>query len=151
MAFQKLLRNYSRRGRKFCIAGSLLLVFLFSIVYPLRAEDYTSTNFILRDPVITIEGGISTSASFQYFSSTGQTSTGESTTSTLTHRAGFLYFPTTSSPIVSATGGNAQVSLSWTAAVGSLGASVVSYQIGQSTTTGGPYTFSSVGNVLSST
>jgi len=69
--------------------------FVFSLIYPssLKAEDFTSPSFIIRDSVITIEGGISTSPSFQYISSTGQTITGESTSSSFIHRAGFLYFP----------------------------------------------------------
>lgn len=51
---------------------------------------------------------------------------------------------------MSATAGNASVDLSWTAAVGALGYSVSSYSIGQSTVSSGPYAFTSVGNVLSS-
>jgi len=57
-----------------------------------HATDFSSTNFILRDPVITIEGGRSTSTSFEFFSSTGQTIIGENTSAGFIHRAGFLYF-----------------------------------------------------------
>jgi len=70
-----------------------VLLFLFCFFGLVWAEDYTGQNFILRDPVITIEGGISTSTSFQYISSSGQTITGESTSSSFIYRAGFLYFP----------------------------------------------------------
>ena len=65
----------------------LLLTFSF-----VQAEDYTNTNFILRAPVITIEGGRSSTANFQYISSSGQTDTGENSNSNFIHRAGFLYF-----------------------------------------------------------
>lgn len=81
------------RNEKFFI----LIIFTVFLIYPnvsfLRADDYSSTNFILRDPVITVEGGRSTSTSFEYFSSTGQSVAGEGTSSNFIYRAGFLYFP----------------------------------------------------------
>ena len=58
-----------------------------------HAVEYSSTNFILRDPVITIGGGRATSTSFELFSSVGQTTIGENTSLNFIHRAGFLYFP----------------------------------------------------------
>lgn len=58
-----------------------------------HATDYSSTNFILRDPVITIGGSRATSTSFELFSSEGQTTIGENTSLNFIHRAGFLYFP----------------------------------------------------------
>jgi len=70
-----------------------ILIFLFCFFSLVRADDYASPNFILRDPVITIEGGSSASPNFQYISSSGQTITGESTSTSFIHRAGFLYFP----------------------------------------------------------
>ncbi len=112
------------------------------------ADDYTSTNFILRDPVIVDQAGFSTSNNFQYFSSNGQTSPGESTSSNFTYRSGFLYFPTASSPAISATAGDGQVSLTWTAATATL-ANITNYELGTATVSGGPYTFQSIGNVLS--
>lgn len=71
----------------------LFFVFLPGFILWVKAEDYSSPNFIIRDPVITIEGGRATSTSFEYFSSSGQTIIGESTSSSFIHRAGFLYFP----------------------------------------------------------
>jgi len=117
------------------------LISLIGALFPLAlgAQDYTSTHFIVRDPIITIEGGRSTSQTFQYFSSTGQTVVGENTSSTFKQRSGFLYFPIVSTPVVSATAGNAQVALSWTAATADLGWSVGGYQVGQSTVSGGSY------------
>lgn len=69
--------------------------FVFGLIFPslLKAEDYTSPSFILRAPVITIEGGRTTSPSFEYISSSGQTVTGESTSPSFILRQGFLYFP----------------------------------------------------------
>lgn len=65
---------------------------LFALGSTVQATDYTNTNFIVRDPVITIEGGRSSTANFQYISSSGQTDTGENTNTNFIHRAGFLYF-----------------------------------------------------------
>jgi len=71
----------------------LLLAFL-AVFLPASAlaEEYTSSSFILCDPTTTIEGGESSSASFQYISSGGQLDAGEGTSSSFTHRGGFLYF-----------------------------------------------------------
>lgn len=133
------------------IARLVLALILFSIPSA-QATDYTSSSFIVRDPVITVGGGISSSSSgFQVFSSIGQSATGQNTNASFTQRSGFLYFPSVTSPIVSATGGDGQVALTWTASSTALGFSVSGYQIGRSTTAGGPYTLTVLGNVLSST
>ncbi len=79
--------------RKYFIVGILLLALLSPTISSLKAADYSSSNFILRDPVITVGGGRSISTSFEYFSSMGQTITGESTSSTFITKSGFLYFP----------------------------------------------------------
>lgn len=115
------------------------------------AEDYTSSNFTDHDPVISESGGYSSSTNFQLFSGSGQTVISESTGTAFTARTGFFYFPAVTSPVISATAGDAQVTLTWTAAAGYLGFNVSGYQVGQGTISGGPYSFSSVGNVLAST
>ncbi|MCH8987019.1 hypothetical protein IIA94_02520 [Patescibacteria group bacterium] len=71
----------------------VLLCSLYLIPNLVYAIEYSSTNFILRDPVITIGGGRATSTSFELFSSVGQTTIGENTSLNFIHRAGFLYFP----------------------------------------------------------
>lgn len=144
--------------RKLCasITKSLLIFALFSFFAlnlfsaPVAAEDYSSTNFILRDPVVTIGGERSTSANFEYFSSSGQIATGETTSANFIGRSGFLYFPVATSPIVSAVAGNGQVNLSWTASVGAL-ANITSYEVGTAAVSGGPYSFQSVDATLSFT
>lgn len=128
---------------------SCIFMFLFILlgVVPATAEDFTSSNFILRDPVIVVGGTQSTSASFQYFSNTGQLAPGESSSTSFTYRAGSLYYPVATSPALSATAGSGQVSLTWTTSTGTL-ANITKYELGTATTSGGPYTFESVGNVL---
>lgn len=96
-------------------------------------------------------GGKSTSTNFQLFSGAGQVIVGESSSSAFASHAGFFYFPFVSTPVISATAGNAQVSLTWTSAVGELGFNINSYSVGQSTNSGGPYSFTNVGDVLAST
>lgn len=94
--------------------------FIFGSFYPLfiEAEDYTSPSFILRAPVITIEGGRVTAPTFEYISSSGQTVTGESTSPGFILRQGFLYFeeaavpPPPPPPPGGGAGGTASVSFS---------------------------------------
>src|ERR1035437_1614043 len=123
---------------------------LFSVVCTFALADFSSANFTLENPINIIGGGQSSSSSFQYFGSTGQLTNGQSTSSSFAQNAGFLYFPTATSPIVQATAGDSQVALIWTAATGIL-ANITSYELGVSTSSGGTYTYTSVGNVLSST
>lgn len=145
--FQKNTTKILARGLGLSLVSlSLLLGGLFGL--PAQAQDYTSSNFILRDPVITIEGGRATFTSFEYFSSTGQLNTAESTSTSFIEQPGFLYFTVATSPVISATPANAQVSLMWTASVGTL-ANITNYQVGTATVLGGPYTFESVGSGLS--
>lgn len=115
-----------------------------------RATDYTSTDFIVRDPVISVSGGYASSASFQTYISGGQSIIGENSSLSFIQRAGFLYFGVVTAPVVTPTAGDAQVTLSWTASSAYLGESVASYAVGQSLTAGGPYVFTDVGLVLSS-
>lgn len=75
------------------ITKTFLLLTIYSLLFTVvSAEDSTSTNFILRDPIFTDEGGYSTSASFQYTSGTGQPHGGRDTSVSFIHCGGFLYF-----------------------------------------------------------
>ncbi len=65
-------------------------VFLYST--PVRADDFSSTNFILRAPILSDFGANSTSTNFENFSAGGQISVGESTSTNFIVRSGFLYF-----------------------------------------------------------
>lgn len=142
--------------KKFKILSSLwLAVFLFinlavQPAWPARADDFTSASFILRDPVITVGGERSTSTSFEYLSALGQLVAGELTSASFTSLSGFLFFPFATSPVLSATPGNQQVALTWTASQGFHGA-VNNYKVGTATSGSGPFTFEDVGNVTSFT
>lgn len=134
--------------KQISIGGISLL--LFFIILTAQAEEQSSTNFIIRDPVTSEEGGRSTSTSFELFDISSQLIQGEDTSTSFIHRAGFLYFPIASIPSVTATAGNGQVELTWTTSTGTL-ANITDYEVGVATVSGGPYTFESVGNVLTFT
>src|SRR3989344_138637 len=132
-----------------------LFLTLLSLVFiaPERtvfADQYSSSGFTITDPVVK-SGHYATSSSYELYGTFGEVDIGTSTASSYEVRAGFLYFPTVSLPVVSTTPGDSQITLTWTAAVGTLGWTVSSYTVGQSTASGGPYTYTSVGNVLTST
>lgn len=130
----------------------ICLIFFASLVATVVwAQEFSSSNFVNSDPVVSLSGEKSTSASFQLVGGSGQIIIGESSSTAFTSHAGFFYFPQVTTPIVSATAGDGQVALSWTSAVGSLGFNISGYAIGQSTNSGGPYSFSTVGNVLATT
>lgn len=58
------------------------------------ASDLTSTNFIIRDPVIGTGGGYASSGTFQMFQSLDDSVIGASSSATFLGRLGFLYFQT---------------------------------------------------------
>lgn len=84
--------------------GSLLVLALFPLFsLRVRATDFSSASFIVKDPVIKPGSGFSTSTNFQLFSSIGQEAIGISAGGTFGLKAGFLYFPTTSTPTTTPT------------------------------------------------
>src|SRR3989338_7706997 len=115
-----------------------------------EATEYSSASYVVKDPVLA-PSGYATSAGYAMTITIGQIAIGTSTPNVAGTvggtRSGFEYFPFVNRPTPSATVGAAQVSLSWTAATGVLGWTVSCYSAGQSTVSGGPYSFSSVGNV----
>lgn len=114
------------------------------------AEDLASTNYQILGPVMGA-GGYATSTSYTLFSSISEFAHNIGSAASFSSNPGLFAYPFVSTPVVGATAGNAQVALSWTASQGFVGWTVSGYDVGQSTTSGGPYTYTSVGNVLSST
>lgn len=123
---------------------------LSSFIKKASADEFSSSNFVDQDPVILSEGGRSTSTNFELISGTSQNDIGESTSTNFGYHSGFFYFPLITTPVLGATAGDSLVQLSWSASIGSLGFNVGGYQVGQSTALSGPFTYSNVGNVLSS-
>ena len=114
------------------------------------ADDYSSDSYTVSTPAIT-PGGYASSASYTLQSLIGGLSLGTSTSATFGDNAGFLLYPFVSTPVVAATAGSASVALSWTSSSGYLGWDPSGYSVGQASVSGGPYTFTGVGDVLSST
>lgn len=133
--------RFGRQLRTYAISFVLLLLALSGTAL---ADEFTSTNYRLLDPVLA-PSGYGTSSSFQLWGSIGETAVGTSTSSGFSAIGGFLPFPFASTPAVSATAGATQVALSWTSSQTYLGWNVGSYVVGQSTSTGGPYTYTSAG------
>ena len=124
---------------------------IFAVSLPLvGAQEFSSTDFKILDPVLA-PSGFSSSTDFQLFSSLAELAIGTSTAASFNLGAGFLFFPQVDTPAVSATAGVQEVALSWTASTGYLGWTVSGYDVGQATVSGGPYTYTSLGNVTSST
>ncbi|MCX6701743.1 MAG: Ig-like domain-containing protein [Candidatus Zambryskibacteria bacterium] len=144
-------KNLQKRFLFFCLV--LIIYTLFFGAGHIYSQEFTSPSYKVLDPVMNA-GGYGASASFKLFGVISQMAIGTSTSSSFGTNAGFLYFPFTSSPTVSATAGDAQVSLSWSTPTGLLGWTPSGYTVGQSTTSGGPYTYTSLfslGNITSST
>lgn len=124
----------------------IIFVFSFSVIF---AKDLTSSSFIVRDPIIGTGGEYGTSSSFKLFSAGNTLFSGVgSSTSYLTHY-GFLYYPFVILGTLTATPVGANANLSWTATSSGLGFNVSGYKTGIASVSGGPYTYTSVGNVTS--
>ena len=102
-------------------------------------------------PAVSAGGIYSTSDNFSLLSTISEFVHDTASSLSFGSNPGFPAFPFVSTPTVSATAGNAQVALSWTAAVGYVGFTVSGYDVAQASVSGGPYTYSAVGNVTSST
>ena len=130
----------------------LLVSVGFSVPRVVQAQDVSSSNYQILAPVIASGGGYATSTNFSVLGVISEFSHNLSSSDTTYNLIpGFAAYPFVSTPIVTATGVTTAVNLSWTAAVGVLGYSTASYSIGQSTASGGPYAFTAIGNILSST
>ncbi len=127
----------------------LFFLALFAFGLSLEAQDFSSDNFTVSTPVMS-PGGRSTSDNFILVGAISQFASGSSEADTFKLFGGFLYFPFVSTPAVTATAGNAEVALTWSAAETALGWTA-SYAVGKSTISGGPYTFGSVISALAST
>ena len=129
----------------------LLLLFLLAwLPSSVVGQEFSGSSLKVIDPVLA-PAGFSTSSGYQLFGSIGELALGTSTASSFGLNPGFLFYPFVTTPAVSATAGDTQVALSWTSASSYLGWTVGGYSVGQSTTLGGPYSYSSLGNTTSST
>lgn len=126
-------------------------IVLFLGTNVLYGADITSTNFIIRDPVIGTGGGYGSSASFSLIGAGNTLLSGLGSSTSYISHYGFLYYPFVTDVTLTATPNGADADLSWPAAVATtgLGWTVSGYNTGIATVSGGPYTYTAVGNVTS--
>lgn len=135
-------------SKNFFLKSILIIIFFFSLSpNSAKAIDLTSTNFIIRDPVVGTGGGYGTSASFKLFSTGHDSFSDVNDSLSFIGHYGFLYFPFFSSGNLTATPSGSDVNLSWTSSSAGLGWSVGGYRTGISNVSGGPYTYTNVGLV----
>ena len=126
---------------------------LIALIAPCSAlaGDPSSASYSVLTPTLA-PGGYATSSSFSLIGILSPfIGHGRQSSASFSALSGFPAFPYISTPVVSATAGNASVALTWSSALGALGWTPSSYAVGQATASGGPYTYTNVGNVLSST
>lgn len=126
-----------------------IIVIAYSLGTVALAKDLTSTHFIVRDPSIGTGGGYQSSGSFKMYSAGNLNISGNGGSSTsFKGRDGFLQFPYANSGVITPVVSGSDINLTWTATAVADGYTVSGYKIGIATTSGGPYTFMTLGNVL---
>ena len=140
--------NRAQHRLFFCCTLALSVLLLVAGVA--RAQEFTSASYRTLNPVMSA-GGYGSSDSFKLYGEISGASIGTSTSASFGSNAGFLMFPFVSTPVISATAGNASAALSWTTASGYLGWTPTSYAVGKATVSGGPYTFLDAVSGLSTT
>jgi hypothetical protein len=68
------------------------IIFFSLISFSVNASDLTSTNFIIKDPIIGTGGGYGTSTNFQLISSGNTLLSGYATSASFINKYGFLYY-----------------------------------------------------------
>lgn len=143
-----MLRHFETKK----IAIYLLLLALAVFILPQLsiATDYSSSSFVVKDPVVDSGSQGSSSTNFGLGQSVSQVAIGQSTSASFQLWSGFQYYYRINANTLTATAGDASVALSWTVPVTYLGIAVASYEVGIGTTSGS-YSFTNVGNVTSYT
>ena len=133
--------------KKFLSSFIILIFLLGSSAY---AQDLTSAHFIVRDPSIGTGGGFQSSGSFKMYSAGNLNTSGDAGTSTsYKARDGFLQYPQAISGTLVVNVVGSSLNATWNATSVAGGYTVSGYKLGVAGSSGGPYTFTSVGNVLS--
>lgn len=120
----------------------LLCFWSFQFTY---ATDLTSTNFIIRDPIVGTGGSYGTSTNFKLYGSGNTLLSGTGSSTNFIGRYGFLYFPFANIGTLTAVQNGIDADLSWPASTSGLGWTVGDYETGIATVSGGPYTYTNVG------
>jgi hypothetical protein len=126
----------------FVLAAAIILPPLISI-----GQDYSSSSYTVKDPVLTEGTQSSSSASFGLGQSIGQTAIGRSVSASFQVWSGFQYYFHANPNVLTATPSEGQVQLNWTVPETFLGITVSGYELGTGTISGS-YVFEDVGNVI---
>lgn len=140
--------KYPRHHRNFSRGAAALVALCLAFAPIAFAKDITSTNFIVRDPVIGTGGGYGSSASFQLISEGDSVLTGVGSSDTYIGHYGFLYYPFVTAPVLSAEAIGSTGRLTWDPSTAGQGWAVNGYNTGIATASGGPYAFTDAGNVV---
>lgn len=147
--------TYIMNPPKCLLAWVLILAFLvpnFILAEISKGTSLSSDSFRVLDSQHSLFGGTASSSSSNFILSAtiGDFAIGSSSITNFGLRSGFLYFPKVTAAVLNtATAGDAQVALSWTAATAHQGWSIGGYNVCHKST--GSYTCVDVGNVTSST
>lgn len=129
----------------------LLVTVLFLSATVAHGTDLTSTDFIIRDPIVGTGGGYSSSTNFGSYLSGDMTTIGRGTSASFEGRYGFLWYPYVTQGTFTVAASGSSANLSWGASSSGLGWNISGYKVGKATVSGGPYTYTDVGNVTSYT
>lgn len=138
-------------GVAFILIAALLLP-NFVLAEISKGTSISSDNFRVIDSQHSIFGGTSSSSSSSFIltATMGDFAIGSSSITNFGLRSGFLYFPKVTAAVLNtATAGDAQVALAWTAATAYQGWTIGGYNVCHKST--GSYTCVDVGNVTSLT
>lgn len=144
------MHNFKNKRIFFKKFLSLFLI-LFFITSPVIAEDLSSTNFIIRDPIVGTGGNYGSSTNFDLFSSGHTSFSGTGSSTNFIGRYGFLYFPFANIGTLTAVQNGIDADLSWPASTSGLGWTVGDYETGVASVSGGPYTYTNVSTATSYT
>jgi hypothetical protein len=129
---------------------ALLSIAVLCLATVASAQDLTSGHFIIRDPTVGTGGGYQASGTFKMYSAGNLNISGDGGSSaSYKAREGFLQYPEVHASVLSASTTGSTINLTWTPTTVANGYTVSGYNLGIATVTGGPYTFTAVGNVLS--
>lgn len=134
--------------KQIIIIISFFVLFFSAIVY---ASDLTSTNFIIRDPIVGTGGNYGSSTNFKLYSTGNPSFSGTGSSTSFIGRYGFLYFPFINVGTLTAVQNGINADLSWPASTAGLGYNVSGYNTGVANVSGGPYSYTNVGNVTTYT
>lgn len=110
------------------------------------AQDFTSASYKILTPDLNSGDSYGASTHYSLVGTLGAPANGIGSSNSFGIIAGLAPIPFVVTPVLSATGIQNAVNLSWTAAAGASGP--VSYSFGQASASGGPYAFSSAGSAL---